>query len=1737
MTESARELLEDIQPGDYVQIIYGTDKELIEYVGTVEKWTENFLSLREKNGEITKIRLDDNLRTLKKIQIGRSNPQPPQSTTLSSTNSGFSRPATAPTQQVLRQMAVLPPASPYVVTPQSCLEKAKEKVKIAESVELKKSLNGVIDSLTAAIKTNDINSKYHNLRARLLSCQDSCHCASDFQALYYSLGILAFLAKDYEYSIEPLVRVGEFLFAAYSSTLGHMTASAQVLSLCALLSKESSDINQYISEICIMRRDISTLKKLLNDNKNNPDMCERIASCSMMLFSSSGAKLSTAITPYFSAFETATALLEAIPPQWQNMRSALSWWSEFSHFNYPIRETIAHYDEECVSVIKSFDSDKKYGFIKPDNYFYITQVFDASDKGLLLRKMLYLGLGNGLEVVFRLGKSPTSGGNTAATAIELTSKGYNEALSKIDQANKPSEKLKGFIEDYHSYYNIGKISSNGKTYSFKFDDIIDPWLKAYSGGRSPREQDVTFELSGRYAFNICWLNPDKEDRELFADSITSTDMERWESYLSKQNEVNIIVLPDSDPFSSFQYRDLPDIDDASALLSGALLTWNGKSIIDSGNATTSPPTSNTAKSTNTNHTSTPTSEGKTLAERGRKALLQGELDKAESAFAKALEVNGFNEAVVCDYISLCLRREETIDKAIALLQTYEKYFSAEKLLNLKIQVYERKRDYSTLCLLYEESFRTNSSITKKSHSLFRLIDAYVKLGKYTEALSACTRWEQFYNQNRFRADADKIKNAEPNVRRHKAVCLYFLGEIEEAKKIATDLARANPTDAIANSILDNKLAKEGTVTFSEDTDSGQNTEDFELDFSEDEVGSETDSLMSRFVRTLVQEADIAANLKTPYIKDGKYIGSSIKALEDVKKLATGGRRSAKVRSDSLFAACKLLDQIEQREDDTVKNAYYKYRLAGRAMASWGDYMVSQARQLDTSRMAYLYALRILTPTRAGTEQDWINSYNRYIKSFFLARVGTNSLDEYINQQNNIRAKDKANTDIFVGNRIQDVLVPEFTVGIVMLISTILPQKERVETFIEELYNRNNDLRISICNHLEILLNISISNDISALEFHDFLFQTIDSFKLKTGELHSIIMSLSNIVLSQPLLTSSIDALNSEFWSNYITATDVARLNRFTYILRRSQDYFASGDFENRSDCLRAVLIEVRDLLHTIQQEPTDISFDVFLPALEQISLIINDKQANLYQEFLPKLSWRETIQPFKTPDGQIQVQLTVENELNYQSADSLTVTSVYGADIDGFDCGASVKTLRGGEETEIGILIDVKDSVVSSGSFIATIGYTYKCNDSPQNIIVKNQELEFTFIIRNENFEPLINPYSPYEGKVMDDDTMFLGRSTQINQILEMICPNGDGAMNYGRAIAMYGQTRTGKSSLMFHLKKRLQEKYGNSVLIWDIGNLGEQEESTVFLENFLYNLLYIGNEAIYENKEILSIVEENGLIAPLDDILDNPSFAVTLFNEYMKKLNSILKKEKKIIILMIDEFSYIYGYIKKGKIPTSFMRFWKALLQNYCIFAIVAGQDDMPEFMREYQNEFACMELLKLNYLEERDAKLLIHEPLEIANKRGSLFKSDGSITRLYNLTAGSAYLTIILCSKLVDYLNEKGAYIVTKGIVNDFLRTRAFGPKGFLTEVNFEAQLQDRGHRELDEINKSILLSVARLSQTTGYANINDIECANLSKEEIQKYVDRLVDRNVLVKDGRAQYWIQVKLLELWLINTMGE
>ena len=1761
MTEIAKELLEDVQCGDFVQVRYGTNTDQITVEGHIEKWSENFLYIKKVDGAVAKIRLDDSLRSLeqKKLPLPLSGDE----SSNSSSNANKEQPAftrnatgTSTAFRVLRQMVALSPGQTYKFDAFCEINTIKKLVKASSNPGIKKVVGGVIDSLCVAIKNKEVQNKYHNLRAKIIPLWDSCETAIDFDVFYNLLGVMAVVAEDFEYALEPLVRAHKYTLAAYAATTGKLVESAHILSLCALFSGEYNSIDQYISEICVARKDPDALNMLLARHKSDTAICEQIAACAYFLFTESNGKLNRDITPYDSAYEAASQLLNAIPNNWKCLRSATSYWEEYQSYSYPVIASPASNEgEELTGRIYSFNPEQKWGFITPNHYFYITQVFDDSEKGILLRRLLAAGLWDQLEVSFDLGESITRPGNSAANAIELTEEGYDEALSRLQSPQQSSKKRRGYIDSFSPYYQKGWIISGNDKYGFRISNIADPWLKAYySQCFSPKEQDVTFDLEGKNAVNICWENPQSADREAYASSVSEAEICSWEKFISTQDiEGQTIVIPDEDPYLRLPYVDLPAWVPSTAPHSHVALTWGGKAPLHTEvqlgkQEERVDPVVEKPASVQVDHVAKPVpiNEARLLADKASRARVSGDLNQAAELFEAAIQTGSFEEKVLSEYITV-LQHLGRIDEALSILNEHEEHISESKLVNLRIGLYDKKKDYVSVCPLYERAFQLAPTASSKSHNLSRLIASYAKIEDYESALRTCKRWEVFYAQNRHSPDSDKLKKASTYISRQKAYCLYFLGQTEEAREIATALVRINPADTVANAILDGTLTS-NKVTH--DTDPGSNASESSNsnnygnieaidDFWDEETDADKEngqSQFSRFVRMKIQQADIAANLKTKNIRDGKYVGSVEEGLKDVESLVGRQKVSSKTKSDILFSACKLLEQIEQIDEIKSKSTYRKYRFAGRAMAAWGDVMVSQARQLDTTRMAYLYALKVLTPRRNGAEQGWVDSYNRYVKSFFLAQNGSNSLEEYINSQTNRSDRDGANTDIFVDSRLPEVLLPEFTVGMLLLIEAISNQPNRQITFMEELYYKNPELRNSVCRQLECLTDTAIPTDLSKVDFCNYMRNAADKLKEQIGLLNQVLTEMGNVLMRARVSSEVMESLSPGRWRNYLTATDFSRLGKFYYIVKRSQDFYDGSDFENRADCLRAVLLEVNDLLQSIQNEPTDVSYDIFLPALNQISLKVADKQAELYQMFLPRITLEETIAPFRAPDGTIQIQLTVKNGQNYQTADSFQLTNVSGVEVLRYDLPTTLISLRGGEDAEIGLRVNIAQSADNSGSFTATISCCYKCSDAPQNIITKSQDVEFTFVIRSENFQPLTNPFAAYEEKVMESEEMFLGRSTQIDQIMSMIhTPSGD--LNYGRAIGMYGQTRSGKSSLLYHLTNRLKQRFDDELLIWDLGNLAKFPKSTAFMHNFMYRLLQLSRESIRKSSLPCLLEEQDSLEAKFAEFRRDRDLAPSIFCEYMDILNTILKREKKLVVLIADEFTYLHGYINEGSVPKEFMKFWKALLQDYGIFAIIAGQDDMPEFVKEFPNDFGSMELMKLNYLPEEDAKRLIKEPLEAHNDRSGLFRDDGCIDELYNLTAGSAYLTIILCSKLVDYLNLKGAYMITKGIVQDFLRTRALGPKGFLLAKHFEPQIDERGHvEEKHDINFELLLGIARLSQGSGYASLSDITCTDLTQQEIRNHLDRLVDRNVLAKEGREGYWILVKLLEKWLIDTKG-
>ena len=415
-----------------------------------------------------------------------------------------------------------------------------------------------------------------------------------------------------------------------------------------------------------------------------------------------------------------------------------------------------------------------------------------------------------------------------------------------------------------------------------------------------------------------------------------------------------------------------------------------------------------------------------------------------------------------------------------------------------------------------------------------------------------------------------------------------------------------------------------------------------------------------------------------------------------------------------------------------------------------------------------------------------------------------------------------------------------------------------------------------------------------------------------------------------------------------------------------------------------------------------------------------------------------------------------------------------------------------------------------------------------KNFLYSEDKLEKELLLAcdcNKTFIDINNEFENYRsGCVVADQNMFFGRSKDIENILNNL-RDQNGRMISNRCVCIYGQTRTGKSSILYHLKNRLKKDERNIVI--DFGDIGSLEISD---NGFRYKILRELVDTIeYEHSSLYELFLDNKFDLSIDDdsFDKNPSVYFDTFMNRIKKFINQKVPQMQIIVL-IDEFTYIYDWIKIGKISEGFMRFWKGMIQNYSICAIIVGQDHMMKFINDpaFTNCFGAVKTHEVTYLKQADAAKLIREPVskERCGEQSCIFNQD-AVEYLINITKGSAYLLMNLCADFVDYMNELHSNEVTLAHVFDFIEQYAHK----VEERLFEPLYNDKISLDSDtsiNANKRILTKIAHAGDSEGYVILEELGLTSDEKERVLN----LRDRHVL-EFSQNRCRIAVRLYDLWL------
>ncbi|NEQ39163.1 MAG: hypothetical protein F6K40_24075 [Okeania sp. SIO3I5] len=612
-------------------------------------------------------------------------------------------------------------------------------------------------------------------------------------------------------------------------------------------------------------------------------------------------------------------------------------------------------------------------------------------------------------------------------------------------------------------------------------------------------------------------------------------------------------------------------------------------------------------------------------------------------------------------------------------------------------------------------------------------------------------------------------------------------------------------------------------------------------------------------------------------------------------------------------------------------------------------------------------------------------------------------------------------------------------------------------------------------------------------------------------------SLANNLDDLPEQIKKIQELREKFRLEL----DKKRLDKIKKIVTEMHNYSQQQSYTEQERYRVIINNNITQLTQEIEQSPTQDSWKFLFPYLSSLEITINQHFQKIQQAAEPE-SLKTKPSTYLPDTEDLDCQITIYNESGKSPASGIKIEVLESPtqEYEPKEKSISImKALPGGES--ITRQIPVKITKIAQEAKVFTLHYELSYTTRAGRHITRKHK-ESIQLYSAKDFQEINNPYGSYaQGNIVRDEKMFYGRDQLINNLISSI-RNPNSAKNF----LIYGQKRTGKSSILYHLEQKLKPQI--IPVRFSIGGMNNFSDAT-FLYIIIKEIAKAFDELTEEGYPSIDVQRPD-----LEKFQDYPKI---IFEDYMSKLGKNLRKRDKycntIIMLLIDEFSYIYGEIQKGNVPSSFMQSWKALLEENYFGIVLVGQDYMPLFIKRFPNEFSIMESQRISYLEKDSARNLIIDP--IRTKEGKSRYTEEAVNKLIDLTAGSPFYIQIFCNRLVNYMNRKKIMYVTDADIERVKEGLITGNNS-LNSAAFD-NLTSAGDEHTDKISKedaeAVLLDIAKETRLQPYCNRSSITTeTSKSSISIDEVLKDLETREVIEKQGTSGYRIKVGLFKEWLL-----
>lgn len=877
--------------------------------------------------------------------------------------------------------------------------------------------------------------------------------------------------------------------------------------------------------------------------------------------------------------------------------------------------------------------------------------------------------------------------------------------------------------------------------------------------------------------------------------------------------------------------------------------------------------------------------------------------------------------------------------------------------------------------------------------------------------------------------------------------------------------------------------------------------DIETVFNASEFETLTSGL-SQFIQETLDQYEEYHGVPSKIIESGQF--NSVTLNEIRKLIDTAGKARARERAKYLLTEGKLMLTIEP--DNILKLRSEMARFCN-AMA---QNHIFENSSMDITRFYYLEAFSL--------EEKYMLTANQ-VALYLLTHCYTYT--QLLNASSKTPSVDEA-LKVFMAGDLDSKKWES-------VLSMFLYNREISAAITSRLYANPNYLKKakSALVNFGIKLQETPSKDDFVSAWNRAREQRIRDYK------HTVtsILSYRNISSLEEVCVSLSSNLRDER-KDWMCALDLSRLTSIVNNIAPALDnYIKSSGYRNKEAGYNNARGQIAQLIEEINDGPTRLSYEAIRPLMSYVFDLLDNSFNDVIKTSEPrvdvKLLSEETV---VDEDNLVSIQVSVSN---HKDSSPIREVSVTIQDMPGItfiaDNNISYNAIDGGELSIFKLKLKISDEIRQLKATPLKAICKYR---SGAGIIEKNYDLSLK-LYSPSDFSEIDNPYSPIAdgGPVPVTSNMFYGRDGFISEVAKSILNSPS------KQIIIYGQKRCGKSSVMLHLKEKLMETNKMFCIFFSMGDIINNLSEASFYHKILSSI-----------KTELEFIEFDGGTIPDFDIPtyadfktedeDNP---LNTFTKYMIKFKMSCKKtegwEDKNLVVMIDEFTYLYTEIKKGNISPSIMKQWKAVTQNErAQFSVVlVGQDVVPSFKKEEyaSNAFGVIQDIRLTYLEEQPARELIEKP--ILDMNGESRYIGNAVTRILEYTSRNPYYIQIFCARLVDFMNKNKSIKVTEADINEVAHSFVVGDQALEID-KFDNLIRAGESEDLQEVPEAEIIAVLR-QIAMGTKNITYCKRADIStdygEEEENRVLQHLEDREVLEKKGDDNYKIQVKLFQEWLLN----